>query len=318
MSDSLRIIFAGTPDFAAQHLEALISSKHNIIGVYTQPDRPAGRGKKLTPSAVKVLAQEHHIPVYQPASLKAPDEHVALKNLNADLMVVVAYGLLLPKPVLEGPRLGCINVHGSILPAWRGAAPIQRSLWAGDKETGVTIMQMDEGLDTGDMLHISTLPISPADTSATLYQKLADLGPKALIDVVDNVNSFTPQKQNNDLATYAKKLSKQEAMIDWNNSAEQLERNIRAFNPWPVAWISIEGNNVKIWQASVLQESPQHTPGTVLKANKKGIQVATSDGILNIERLQLPGKKPAAAQDVINARQQWFTEGKVLSSEKSE
>lgn len=181
MIKPLRIIFAGTPDFAAQHLSALLSSTHDVVAVYTQPDRPAGRGKKLTPSPVKVLAQEYEIPVYQPASLKNDEAQQTLAGINADLMIVVAYGLILPKAVLDAPKLGCLNVHGSILPKWRGAAPIQRAIWAGDSETGVTIMQMDEGLDTGDMLHIATLPISEDDTSASLYEKLAELGPTALL-----------------------------------------------------------------------------------------------------------------------------------------
>ena len=194
MIKPLRIIFAGTPDFAAQHLSALLSSTHDVVAVYTQPDRPAGRGKKLTPSPVKVLAQEHEIPVYQPASLKNNEAQQTLADINADLMIVVAYGLILPKSVLDAPKLGCLNVHGSILPKWRGAAPIQRAIWAGDSETGVTIMQMDEGLDTGDMLHIATLPISENDTSASLYEKLAELGPTALLDVVNSIDTLSPVK----------------------------------------------------------------------------------------------------------------------------
>ena len=208
MTTPLKVIFAGTPDFAAKHLSALLESEHEVIAVYTQPDRPAGRGKKLTASPVKVLAEENAIPVYQPQSLKAQDAQEELASLNADLMVVVAYGLILPTAVLNAPKLGCINVHGSILPKWRGAAPIQRSIWAGDAETGVTIMQMDEGLDTGDMLHIATLPITSEDTSATLYEKLAELGPQALVEVVNEFDRYTPTKQDDSQATYAKKLSK--------------------------------------------------------------------------------------------------------------
>lgn len=312
MTEKLRIVFAGTPDFAARHLEALIASDHEIVAVYTQPDRPAGRGKKLTPSAVKVLAESHNLPVMQPESLKGEASQSELAMFNADLMVVVAYGLLLPKPILETPRLGCINVHGSILPKWRGAAPIQRALWAGDDETGITIMQMDEGLDTGDMLDIATLPVAHDDTSASLYDKLAELGPNALVRVVDNLSSFTPKKQNEAEASYAKKLSKDEARMNWQLSAAQLDRNVRAFNPWPVAWTVAEDHNIKIWQVTVLSEHVDTPPGTVIRADKKGIVVATGKGLLSINRLQIPGKKAMSAADVMNARGAWFTPGTLL------
>lgn len=316
MSTPLRIVFAGTPDFAAKHLQALIGSSHEIVAAYTQPDRPAGRGKKLTPSPVKVLAEKHGIPVYQPESFKAQEAQLALSALNADLMVVVAYGLLLPKAVLEAPRKGCINVHGSILPAWRGAAPIQRAVWAGDAETGVTIMQMDEGLDTGDMLHIAKLDITSTDTSASLYEKLAELGPKALLEVVNDFDQYQPKSQNDELATYAKKLSKAEALINWQDDAEQIERNIRAFNPWPVAWFSVDQQNIKVWQASVeTSVDVNATPGTIIETNKTGIVVATGKGALRLESLQIPGKKALPAMDVINARQQWFSKGASLVSE---
>ncbi len=233
MSQSLRIVFAGTPDFAARHLAALLSSEHEVIAVYTQPDRPASRGKKLTASPVKTIALEHDIPVYQPENFKSDEAKQELADLNADIMVVVAYGLLLPQVVLDTPKLGCINVHGSILPRWRGAAPIQRSIWAGDAETGVTIMQMDIGLDTGDMLKIATLPIEASDTSASMYEKLAGLGPDALIDCLADIatGKVEPVKQDDELANYAKKLSKEEARIDWNDDAAHIERCVRAFNP---------------------------------------------------------------------------------------
>ena len=313
MTTPLKVIFAGTPDFAAKHLSALLESEHEVIAVYTQPDRPAGRGKKLTASPVKVLAEENAIPVYQPQSLKAPEAQEELALLNADLMVVVAYGLILPKAVLNAPKLGCINVHGSILPKWRGAAPIQRAIWAGDAETGVTIMQMDEGLDTGDMLHIATLPITPEDTSATLYEKLAELGPQALVEVVDNFESYTPTKQDDSMATYAKKLSKEEALIKWADDAEQIERNIRAFNPWPVAWMKVEDQNVKVWSATVVTLDKEFKPGTIVSANKEGITIATGRDALCITILQIPGKKALPASDVINARQTWFEVGRCLA-----
>ncbi|WP_144884766.1 methionyl-tRNA formyltransferase [Leclercia adecarboxylata] len=315
MSTSLRIIFAGTPDFAARHLDALLSSGHQVVGVFTQPDRPAGRGKKLMPSPVKVLAEEHGLPVFQPASLRPQENQQLVADLNADVMVVVAYGLILPKSVLDMPRLGCINVHGSLLPRWRGAAPIQRSLWAGDADTGVTIMQMDVGLDTGDMLYKLSCPITDEDTSATLYDKLAELGPKGLIDTLQQLadNRVQPEVQDEALVTYADKLSKEEARLDWSLPAAQLERCIRAFNPWPMSWLEIDGQPVKVWQASVIAGPVNAAPGTIIEANKQGIQVATVEGILNLESLQPAGKKAMSAQDLLNSRREWFTPGNSLA-----
>ncbi len=278
MSAPLKIIFAGTPDFAARHLDALLASEHQVVGVFTQPDRPAGRGNKLTPGPVKVLAQAHDIPVFQPKSLKPEENQQLVAGLQADVMVVVAYGLILPQAVLTMPRLGCINVHGSLLPRWRGAAPIQRSLWAGDNETGVTIMQMDVGLDTGDMLHKITCPINADDTSASLYDKLAQLGPQGMLTTLSLLaaGSAQPEVQDETLVTYAEKLSKEEARLDWSLSAVQLERCIRAFNPWPVSYFLINDQPVKVWQASVL---PHRTaqPGEILQADK---------------HCSLPAKKP--------------------------
>ncbi|MEJ8323177.1 methionyl-tRNA formyltransferase [Kosakonia sacchari] len=315
MSDSLRIIFAGTPDFAARHLDALLSSEHQVVGVFTQPDRPAGRGKKLMPSPVKVLAEEKGLPVFQPASLRAEENQQLVANLNADVMVVVAYGLILPKAVLAMPRLGCINVHGSLLPRWRGAAPIQRSLWAGDAETGVTIMQMDVGLDTGDMLFKLACPITEEDTSATLYDKLAELGPQGLIATLQQLAQGTAQPQEQDEAqvTYAEKLSKEEARLDWSLSAAQLERCIRAFTPWPMSWFEVDEQPVKVWKASVIPSKPTDKPGTIVEASKAGIQVATADGILNLESLQPAGKKAMSAQDLLNSRREWFVPGNHLA-----
>jgi len=315
VSTSLRIIFAGTPDFAARHLDALLSSGHQVVGVFTQPDRPAGRGKKLMPSPVKVLAEEHGLPIFQPASLRPQENQQLVADLNADVMVVVAYGLILPKAVLDMPRLGCINVHGSLLPRWRGAAPIQRSLWAGDADTGVTIMQMDVGLDTGDMLYKLSCPITDEDTSATLYDKLAELGPKGLIDTLQQLadNRVQPEVQDEALVTYAEKLSKEEARLDWSLPAAQLERCIRAFNPWPMSWLEIDGQPVKVWQASVIAGPVNAAPGTIVEANKQGIQVATVEGILNLESLQPAGKKAMSAQDLLNSRREWFTPGNSLA-----
>ncbi|EOZ9392496.1 methionyl-tRNA formyltransferase [Enterobacter cancerogenus] len=315
MSKTLRIIFAGTPDFAARHLDALLSSGHNVVGVFTQPDRPAGRGKKLMPSPVKALAEEHGLPVFQPASLRPEENQQLVADLNADVMVVVAYGLILPKAVLDMPRIGCINVHGSLLPRWRGAAPIQRSLWAGDAETGVTIMKMDVGLDTGDMLYKLSCPITPEDTSATLYDKLAELGPQGLIKTLEQLAEGTakPVVQDEALVTYAEKLSKDEALLDWALPAAQLERCIRAFNPWPMSWMVIDDQPVKVWKASVIESHVQAAPGTIVEANKQGIQVATAEGILNLESLQPAGKKAMSVQDLLNSRREWFIPGNRLA-----
>ena len=315
MSTSLRIIFAGTPDFAARHLDALLTSGHQIVGVFTQPDRPAGRGKQLMPGPVKVLAETHGLPVFQPASLRPEENQKLVADLNADVMVVVAYGLILPKAVLDMPRLGCVNVHGSLLPRWRGAAPIQRALWAGDAETGVTIMKMDVGLDTGDMLYKLACPITAEDTSATLYDKLADLGPQGLIETLQQLadNTATPEVQDEAQVTYAEKLSKEEARIDWSLSAAQLERCIRAFNPWPMSWLMIDEQPVKVWKASVINGNASAEPGTIIDASKNGIQVATGEGILNLESLQPAGKKAMSAQDLLNSRREWFIPGNRLA-----
>lgn len=313
----LNIIFAGTPDFAATHLQALLNSEHRVIAVYTQPDKPAGRGKKLQASPVKQLAETHGIPVFQPKSLRTAEAQAELATLNADVMVVVAYGLILPQAVLDAPRLGCLNVHGSILPRWRGAAPIQRAIWAGDAESGVTIMQMNAGLDTGDMLHKVYMPISPLETSASLYAKLAELAPPALLEVLDNLESgkYAPEKQDESLANYAEKLSKDEAKLDWQLSAAQLERNIRAFNPAPVAYLNLNVNGteerLKVYQAEVLPHQAKPA-GTVLAVEKNGIQIATADGVLNLTQLQPAGKKPMSVQDFLNGRAEWFQVGSVL------
>ncbi|PSH22687.1 methionyl-tRNA formyltransferase [Yersinia pseudotuberculosis] len=314
MSDSLRIIFAGTPDFAARHLGALLSSQHKIVGVFTQPDRPAGRGNKLTPSPVKILAEHHGIPVFQPKSLRPEENQHLVADLKADIMVVVAYGLILPAAVLAMPLLGCINVHGSLLPRWRGAAPIQRSVWAGDEKTGITIMQMDIGLDTGAMLHKIECDIQPEDTSATLYDKLAQLGPQGLLITLQQLAAGTSlaEVQNETQATYAEKLSKEEAKLDWTLSATQLERCIRAFNPWPVSYFIVDEQPIKVWQAQVLPAGEDAEPGTIIHADKHGIQVATADGVLNITQLQPAGKKAMSAADLLNSRREWFIPGSQL------
>lgn len=310
----LKIIFAGTPDFAAKHLQALIDSKHEVIAVFTQPDRPAGRGNKLTASPVKQLALDNNIDVYQPATLKKIENQLLIADLNADIMIVVAYGLILPQSVLNMPRLGCLNVHGSLLPRWRGAAPIQRACWAGDIDTGVTIMQMDAGLDTGDMLLKAKCPITAEDTSASLYDKLALLGPNALLETLTLITTgkAIAEKQDESQVTYAEKLSKQEAKLDWTLSAQQLERCVRAFNPWPISYFELNDEPIKVWQANVINQQSNQAPGTILQANKQGIQIATADGIINLTQLQPAGKKPMSAADILNSRQSWFTIGRLL------
>ena len=317
MPEPLKVIFAGTPEFAAEALQALLQSQHEVIAVYTQPDRPAGRGRKLTPSPVKQLALEHDIDVYQPVSLKAAEAQQQLADLNADVMVVVAYGLLLPLPVLQAPRLGCINIHASLLPRWRGAAPIQRAILAGDAETGVTIMQMDEGLDTGDMLLKQTCPIEREDTAQTLHDRLAGIGAKAVVEVLDQLSDGTvnPEKQDDSLSNYAAKLSKAEARINWQEPAYQIERLVHAFNPWPVAQTELGEQMMRIWQARSLDgETTDKSPGTVIKADKLGIDVATGDGVLRILTAQLPGGKPLAAVDLLNARKELKQPGLRLGS----
>lgn len=311
MKKTYNIVFAGTPDFAARHLQALIQSPHHITAVYTQPDRPAGRGKKLQASAVKQLATTHDLPLYQPASLRSEEAQQQLADLDADIMIVVAYGLILPQRVLDIPVYGCLNVHGSLLPRWRGAAPIQRAIWAGDSKTGVTIMQMDKGLDTGDILLKSTIDISPADTSASLYEKLAEIGPPTLLETLASLTEIQSEPQNNEQANYAQKLTKEEARIDWQQDALQLERNIRAFNPWPVCYFEVKDKPVKVWRASV--SNAEGTPGTILAADKQGILVATGGGSLRLETIQLAGKKAMSAAEVLNARRQEFAPGVRLS-----
>ncbi|WP_421199217.1 methionyl-tRNA formyltransferase [Aeromonas enteropelogenes] len=313
--NKLKLIFAGTPDFAARHLAALLSSDHEVVAVYTQPDKPAGRGQKLTASPVKALALAHNLPVYQPASLRNEEAQAELASLGADLIVVVAYGLILPKAVLDTPRLGCINVHGSLLPRWRGAAPIQRAIWAGDAETGVTIMQMDVGLDTGAMIRKVSCPIAADETSTSLYDKLAELGPQALVDTINAMaaGDTDAEAQDDALANYAEKLSKEEARIDWSMDAAAIERCIRAFNPWPISWFEVADQTVKVWQAEVITQDHGQVAGTLLKADKQGIDVATGKGVLRLLTLQPPGKKAMSVTDLLNSRRDWFEPGTQLN-----
>jgi methionyl-tRNA formyltransferase len=315
--EKLNIIFAGTPDFAAKHLTVLLESEFNVVAVYTQPDRRAGRGKKLTASAVKEVALAHNLPVYQPENFKEAASVEQLAALNADLMIVVAYGLILPKAVLQTPRLGCLNVHGSLLPRWRGAAPIQRAIWAGDKETGITIMQMNEGLDTGDMLSKVSCPIADDETSASLYEKLAEQGPQALVATVKQLaaGELQAQVQDETLANYAQKLSKAEALIDWSSEGVFIERCIRAFNPWPMSYFMLAGKAVKVHKARLLTVNSEQAAGTIIAADKSGIQVATGSGVVNLEVIQLAGKKAMPVQDILNSRRELFAPGTNLQQQ---
>ncbi|CUR53661.1 Methionyl-tRNA formyltransferase [Serratia symbiotica] len=311
MSNFLRIIFAGTPDFAKKHLNTLLLSKHKIVGVFTQPDRPSGRGKKIKSSPVKILAQKYHLPIFQPKSLKSKNCEQLYKNLQADIIIVVAYGLILPKKILNIPHFGCINVHGSLLPRWRGAAPIQHSLLSGDDKTGITIIQMNEKLDAGDILYQIVYPIKITDTSKILYDKLSKLGSKALLITLQKLinGTITREVQNVEKITYAKKITKKEAQLNWNLSAIQLERCIRAFNPWPVSYFTINKTLIKIWKANVLNNITNKEPGTIINSNKYGIQIATINGILNLLQLQPEGKKPMSVQEFLNSRKSWFIPG---------
>lgn len=296
------LVFAGTPEFAATSLAALLDTPHRVVAVYTQPDRPAGRGRKRKPGPVKQLALEHDLPVYQPASLKSEEALAELRALRPDVMVVAAYGLLLPPAVLHLPPHGCLNIHASLLPRWRGAAPIQRAILAGDTETGVTIMQMDEGLDTGDMLLKKTCPIGPGDTAASLHDRLAVLGAEAIVEALAKLDELVPEPQDESQATYARKLTKEEAIIDWQQSARLIDRQVRAFNPWPVAQTAFDGQILRIWAARPLPEPAGAAPGTVLAVGKAGVDVACGEGVLRLTRLQPAGGKPMDVQAFVNGR----------------
>lgn len=313
MSSSLRLAFAGTPDFAASSLAALLNSQHTVVCVYTQPDRPAGRGRKFTASPVKQLAEQHGLPVYQPEQLKTSEAWQPLIDADIDVLVVAAYGLILPKAVLDIPGLGALNIHASLLPRWRGAAPIQRAIAAGDTESGVTIMQMDEGLDTGDMLLVRTTPITDQTTGGDLHDALAVLGGDAIVEALDALaqgpEHLPATPQPNEGVTYASKLSKAEAELDLRQEAQSLAATVRAFAPWPVAWGRLNDDVVRFWQAQALDITPHTTPGTLLDAPAGELHIACGTGVLCITRLQLPGGKPLAVRDVMNSRADRFQPG---------
>jgi methionyl-tRNA formyltransferase len=296
----MRLIFAGTPAFAAAALDALAEAGHDIALVLTQPDRPAGRGMKLTPSAVKQAAQARGLPVFQPTSLKPAEAQAALRAVAAEVMVVAAYGLILPQAVLDIPRRGCLNIHASLLPRWRGAAPIQRAILAGDEVTGITIMQMDAGLDTGAMLLKAAVPIDDEDTAGSLHDTLARVGAASIVEALARLDEITPQAQDEALATYAAKLTKEEARLNWSQPAMELARAVRAYNPVPGAHTLLDGQMVKIWQATSLASNTSGgSPGEVLATGERGIVVACGEGTLNIAELQLAGGKRMTAAALV-------------------
>ncbi len=300
----MKIIYAGTPEFAVPALESLIRSGHQVAAVYTQPDRPAGRGRKIQFSPVKNCALEHDIEVAQPQTFKNQIDIDQFQSYAADLMVVAAYGILLPSVILDSPALGCINIHGSLLPRWRGAAPIQRSILAGDQQTGITLMQMDVGLDTGAMLAKASINIDATTTAADLHDSLKVIGAELLIANLDDIqnSSIDAQLQDDSLACYAAKLSKQEALVDWNKAAALIHREIRAFNPWPVSHTTLNGQNVKIWSASLGNQNTDKPGGSVIAHDKKGLQVSCGEGVLSINEIQFAGKKRGSAGQLLNSR----------------
>jgi len=312
---SLNIIFAGTPTLAVPLLDMLTQSEHTIVTVLTQPDRPAGRGRQLTPSPVKTFALEHHLSILQPEKLNSDEIFEALKSLRPDLMIVMAYGLFVPEKFLTLPRLGCVNAHVSLLPRWRGASPIARSILAGDKITGTTLMQMDMGWDTGAMLVKAMVVIEKDETTETLSEKLAHLSAQLMKENLSVIEHQTIQSepQNNDLATHAKKIKVEEARINWNDSAEYIDRVVRAFNPWPVAYIMINNERVRIWKVDVIDEKTSATPGTIITTSKQGIDVATGDGICRILEVQFPSKKQQYVRDILNAQNHPFKVGNSLN-----
>lgn len=302
----MKIIFAGTPDFSVETLDTLNKFKHEIVAVYCQPDRPKGRGKVMSACPVKVYAQEHNLPVFQPKSFHDVETQAELSEHNADVMVVVAYGQILPKTALDTPKFGCLNIHASLLPRWRGAAPIQRAILAGDSETGVAIMQMNEGLDTGDVLLEKKCVILPTDTAESLHDKLAIIGAQSILEALNNLADLTPVPQETNGVTYAQKLNKQESWINWSQGAIEIDRMIRAFNPYPIAQckaqsLQFEDKTLRILEAEIVESNHNKKPGEVINLEKGLCEVATGKGSLLLKRVQLSGKKVATIKDFNNA-----------------
>ena len=301
--NTLRLAFAGTPEFALPAFHALAGSRHPVVGVLTQPDRPKGRGRQLAASPVKLAALERGIPVSQPTTLKNEADRAALVGWQPDVLVVVAYGLILPRAALDIPRLGCVNIHASLLPRWRGAAPIQRAILAGDVQTGVSIMRIDVGLDTGPVFLERRVPIEPEETGGSLHDRLATEGGAALLQVLDCLAAGTAQStpQREDGITYAAKIDKNEALIDWSQPAEEIGRKVRAFNPWPIAETRLEGEQLRIYAARVASSKISAEPGTILDVGGNSITVACGNDALALTELQRPGRRPVAARDLINS-----------------
>jgi len=301
--ENLRTVFMGTPEFALASLEGLLASGVNLVGVYTQPDRPKGRGKKLAASPVKKLALEHEIPVFQPQKLRNPFAVEELEGLQPDLIVVVAYGQILPKAVLDIPRYHCINVHASLLPKYRGAAPINQAIIDGETETGVTTMLMDVGLDTGDMLVKMSLPIRSDETAGQLHNRLALVGRKALEETLHRLcaGTLAPEKQDDDLSCYAPMLKKEDGLIDWQHSAIDIHNRVRGLDPWPGAYTHLEGEVLKI-AATTVDTGSVEAAGTIISADKTGVRIACGEGVLIVGELQLPGRKRLSAMNFLSGR----------------
>lgn len=311
---SLNIVFAGTPAFAIPSLQAIANSPHNLIGIYTQPDRPAGRGQQLQISAVKEWALAHNVPVHQPLNFKDQQAVQELSSSKPDLMIVIAYGLILPVSVLSIPRFGCINVHASILPRWRGASPIQHAILHGDTKSGVTIMQLDAGMDTGDVLEIRECLLKGNETATVLHDQLAELAIAPLLDTVNKIaaGQISAQAQDHQLATYAPKILKEHAKIQWNKTATEIEQQIRAFNPWPIAYTQTQDINLRIYKAKIADTTKSYTPGEIIEISKEGLLVATGSKGLLIEQLQFPGGKVITVNDWINAGRKYLQVGMIL------
>lgn len=313
---SLRVVFAGTPDFALPSLKALLIQGHDVCAIYTKPDSTSGRGLKLTPSPVKQFIQSHYdeIPILQPIGLKDVAVQEELRALNADVMVVIAYGFILPEKVISTPKYGCINVHASLLPRWRGAAPIQRALLAGDTVTGITIMQIDVGLDTGAILHQVSCDITDTTTTQELHDELAALGAQALLETLKKIEegSLEPINQDNSAATYATKIAKEEAIINWQHHADEISRQVRAFNPWPGAHTLLGGQILKVWEVEVLLEAHQKKVGTIIAVSEEGIDVAAQNSILRLITIQLAGGKAMPAKQFLNARGKLVIPGETI------